>query len=99
MHRDVAAHRPGVLTRVGLATFVDPRFQGCAMNDLAAATPIVARVSFNGQNWLHFANIAPMSASCAPPQGPSVAIWQMSTKARILAALITRLPPGCMAGW
>ena len=59
MHRDVAARRPGVLTRVGLDTFVDPQLQGCAMNDLAAATPIVARVQFGGQDWLHFPNIIP----------------------------------------
>ena len=32
MHREAAAKRPGVLTKVGLDTFVDPRHQGCAMN-------------------------------------------------------------------
>ena len=32
MHRDVAARRPGVLTQVGLDTFVDPIREGCAMN-------------------------------------------------------------------
>src|SRR5437016_4948926 len=37
MHRDVAARRPGVLTQVGLDTFVDPERQGCAMNERAAA--------------------------------------------------------------
>ena len=37
MHRDAAAKRPGVLTKVGLDTFVDPARQGCAMN---AATRI-----------------------------------------------------------
>ena len=36
MHRDAAARRPGVLTKVGLDTFVDPDLQGCAMNDAAA---------------------------------------------------------------
>jgi propionate CoA-transferase len=39
MHRDVAARRPGVLTKVGLETFVDPIREGCAMNDRAAAGP------------------------------------------------------------
>ena len=33
MHRDAAAQRPGVLTKVGIGTFVDPDLQGCAMND------------------------------------------------------------------
>lgn len=59
MHREAAARRPGVLTRVGLDTFVDPRREGCAMNARAAALPIVARVEFAGETWLHFPNIVP----------------------------------------
>lgn len=59
MHRDVAARRPGVLTQVGLDTFVDPVREGCAMNATAAARPIVARAEFGGQTWLHFPNIIP----------------------------------------
>lgn len=59
MHRDVAARRPGVLTKVGLETFVDPVLEGCAMNARAAAAPIVRRVDFAGDTWLHFPNIAP----------------------------------------
>src|SRR5690606_10530947 len=31
MHREAAAKRPGVLTKVGLDTFVDPEREGCAM--------------------------------------------------------------------
>jgi propionate CoA-transferase len=59
MHRDVAARRPGVLTKVGLETFVDPVREGCAMNDRAAERPIVSRVEFGGETWLHFPNIVP----------------------------------------
>ncbi|SHH33761.1 propionate CoA-transferase [Cognatiyoonia sediminum] len=59
MHREAAAHRPGVLTHVGLETFVDPIRQGCAMNDKGAAEPIVDRVEFGGETWLHFPNIIP----------------------------------------
>jgi len=59
MHREAAAHRPGVLTKVGLDTFVDPERQGCAMNDSAARTPIVSRQDFGGETWLHFPNVAP----------------------------------------
>lgn len=59
MHREAAAHRPGVLTEVGLDTFVDPVREGCAMNARAAAVPIVDRVEFAGKTWLHFPNIAP----------------------------------------
>ena len=59
MHRDVAARRPGVLTQVGLDTFVDPIREGCAMNASAAETPIVHRAEFAGDTWLHFPNIVP----------------------------------------
>jgi acyl CoA:acetate/3-ketoacid CoA transferase len=59
MHREAAARRPGVLTKVGLQTFVDPVREGCAMNARGAAAPIVARVEFAGETWLHFPNIVP----------------------------------------
>lgn len=62
MHRDVAARRPGVMTQVGLDTFVDPDLQGCAMNDVAAQKPIVRKIELNGQQWLHFPNITPTVA-------------------------------------
>jgi propionate CoA-transferase len=59
MHRDVAARKPGVFTKVGLETFVDPVREGCAMNARGAASPIVRRVEMDGQTWLHFPNIIP----------------------------------------
>ncbi len=59
MHRDAAAKRPGVLTKVGLDTFVDPAQQGCAMNDCAAAEPIVRHEKFDGEDWLYFKTIVP----------------------------------------
>lgn len=58
MHREVAAKRPGVLTKVGLDTFVDPRRNGSKMN-AATTEDIVSVVSFNGEEWLHLKNIAP----------------------------------------
>ncbi len=62
MHREAAAKRPGVLTKVGLETFVDPDRQGCAMNALAAETPVVKRVSFENEEWLFFPAIVPQVA-------------------------------------
>ena len=59
MHRDAAAKRPGVLTKVGLETFVDPSQQGCAMNGLADAEPIVRLEKFDGEDWLYFKAIIP----------------------------------------
>ncbi|MBP0483563.1 acyl CoA:acetate/3-ketoacid CoA transferase [Sagittula salina] len=62
MNREAAANRPGVLTKVGLETFVDPKREGCAMNAKAAETPIVRRVEFDGDTWLHFPNVVPTVA-------------------------------------
>src|SRR2546425_1810123 len=62
MHRDAAARRPGVLTKVGLGTFVDPDLQGCAMNEAAAERPVVRKERFDGQEWLYFPAIVPQVA-------------------------------------
>jgi propionate CoA-transferase len=62
MHREAAAKRPGVLTQVGMDTFVDPSREGCAMNAKAAAEPIVSRVAIAGQDWLFFPTITPKVA-------------------------------------
>lgn len=59
MHREAAARRPGVLTKVGMDTFADPVREGCAMNARGAEQPIVSRAEFGGDTWLHFPNIIP----------------------------------------
>ncbi|WP_163833533.1 acyl CoA:acetate/3-ketoacid CoA transferase [Spartinivicinus ruber] len=62
MHREAAAKRPGVLTQVGIDTFVDPDRQGGAMNARAAAEPIVRKVQFEGADYLFFPSITPRVA-------------------------------------
>ena len=59
MLREAAAKRPGVLTKIGIDTFVDPDHQGCAMNAMAAASPIVKKIKFEGDDWLYFPSIIP----------------------------------------
>lgn len=59
MLREGAGKRPGVLTKVGMDTFVDPDQGGCAMNASARAQPLVKRVMFDGEDWLHFPPIRP----------------------------------------
>lgn len=58
MHREAAAKRPGVLTQVGVDTFVDPRRRGGRMNR-CTREEIVEVVEFDGQEWLYFRAIAP----------------------------------------
>jgi acyl CoA:acetate/3-ketoacid CoA transferase len=62
MMREAAAKRPGVITKVGLDTFVDPDREGCAMNARASASPIVRKIEFDGEEWLYFPAIVPTVA-------------------------------------
>lgn len=62
IHHEAALKRPGVLTAVGLDTFVDPRREGCAMNQAAASEPIVRLQEFDGREWLYFPAIVPTVA-------------------------------------
>ncbi|MGE3797323.1 MAG: acyl CoA:acetate/3-ketoacid CoA transferase, partial [Thermomicrobiales bacterium] len=50
-HADIATGRPGVLTKVGMHTYLDPRQTGGRMND---CTPdgLVRLVEFDGDEWL-----------------------------------------------
>ncbi len=59
MLREGAGHRPGVLTKVGIDTFVDPDREGGAMNERARAVPIVRRERFDGDEWLYFPALRP----------------------------------------
>lgn len=59
MLREGAGRRPGVFTQVGMETFADPLLEGCAMNEAAAARPIVRRETFAGEEWLFFEALKP----------------------------------------
>ncbi len=52
LHADAAAGRPGVLTKVGLDTYLDPRRQGGKMN-AATTEDLVQLVQFDGEEWLY----------------------------------------------
>ena len=56
--REGAAKRPGVLTQVGVDTFVDPRRQGGRMNR-RTTEEIVQVVEFDGQEWLYLRALHP----------------------------------------
>ncbi|MFO1143082.1 MAG: CoA-transferase [Amaricoccus sp.] len=53
LYRDVAAGRPGLLTRIGLETFVDPRNGGGRIND-QTTEEIVELVEFGGAEQLYY---------------------------------------------
>jgi propionate CoA-transferase len=71
MHRMSAAAQPGVLTTVGLDTYVDPRLEGGRMNSV---TPEFVRVEqFDGREWLYFpaldVDVAVIRATTADGRG------------------------------
>ena len=58
MHRAAATRQPGVLSEVGLDTFVDPRREGGRMND-RTTEDIVHVEQRDGQDWLFYPAIRP----------------------------------------
>jgi acyl CoA:acetate/3-ketoacid CoA transferase len=58
MHRAGAAKQPGVLTKVGMGTFIDPRISGGALNQ---RTPrdLVSVEQFKGDEWLFYPSVKP----------------------------------------
>ncbi|MEG0093117.1 MAG: acyl CoA:acetate/3-ketoacid CoA transferase [Erysipelotrichaceae bacterium] len=51
LFREIAGHRPGVFTKVGLKTFVDPRLEGAKMNE-RSKDDLVELMNINGEEYL-----------------------------------------------
>ncbi len=51
--REIAAHRPGLITKTGLHTFVDPRVEGGRLNK-ETTEDFVKVISMAGEEWLFY---------------------------------------------
>jgi propionate CoA-transferase len=86
LYREIAAQRPGVFTKVGLDTFVDPVNGGGAVN-ARSTEPLVRRIEIDGETWLFYRafpiQVALIRATTADPAGN----LSMEREALVLDAL------------
>ncbi len=55
MFRAIAARQPGVFTKVGMGTYIDPRLEGGRMNERTRQCEQLVRVEqIDGESWLFF---------------------------------------------
>jgi propionate CoA-transferase len=72
MYRDIAAGKPGTISRVGIGTFVDPRLEGGKIN-ARTKEDIVQLIEIDKQEWLFYRGlpiqIALLRGTTADPNG------------------------------
>ena len=72
LYRDIAAGKPGTISRAGIGTFVDPRIDGGKVNE-AAKAEVVRLMDIDGEEYLFFKarpiQVVFVRATSADPEG------------------------------
>jgi propionate CoA-transferase len=93
LYREVAAHRAGLMTKVGLGTFVDPRQGGGRINP-RTTEELVRVIEIDGQEWLFYktfaANVAFIRGTTADPSGNITMEREALTLDSVAAAMAVR---------
>ncbi len=112
MYREIAAKRPGVITHVGLGTFVDPRHGGGRVNAVTKGD-IVKVIEIEGKEWLLYPTFKPdagllrgstadedgnisMEREIATFQGPSFAQAVHNSGGKVIAQVEKIVPRGSL---
>jgi len=111
--REIGAGRPGLITHVGLGTFVDPRFGGGRMNE-AAREELMELMTLDGQEYLRYkpfpVDVAIIRGTYADPAGNisledepadldgyAVALAAHNSGGIVIAQVRELVPPGTIA--